>query len=67
MPGTKHIIADGLSRRPRGPSDDVDELVDTDVDNFIDVQLNCVYICPASLPADKKAKILEEGYSEKSK
>ena len=35
VPGTKYIVVDDLSRRPRTKSDDIDEEYIEDIDNFI--------------------------------
>ncbi len=35
IPGTKHIIVDGLSRRLRIKSDDINEEYTEDIDDFI--------------------------------
>ena len=40
VPGNKHIAADGLSRRPRMESNDIDEANEVDIDDFIDVEIN---------------------------
>ena len=65
MPGRKHTAADGLSRRPRGPSDSEDEAVEGDIDDFIDGQLNCVRVCPVRA-LDESEPVLDDGYSEES-
>src|SRR5271156_2249386 len=46
VPGSKHTAADGLSRRPRTKSDDVDEEHEVDIDDFIDAELNAFSIAP---------------------
>lgn len=63
--GRKHTAADGLSRRPRTASDDIDEQLEVDIDDWIDGQLNCVRIAPVRM-ADDDEKVLEDGYSEES-
>jgi hypothetical protein len=44
VPGTKHIVIDGLSRRPRTASDDIDEMHEEDIDDFIVAELNILSI-----------------------
>ena len=66
VPGKKHTAADGLSRRPRGSSDDIDEAHEENIDDFIDEQLNCVRVCPVSVSEVEKELPLEESYSEES-
>ena len=44
--GRKHTAADGLSRRPRAESDDDDGESESDIDEFITAELNCVSIVP---------------------
>lgn len=39
VPGKRHTATDGLSRRPRTESDDLDDAQETDVDEWIDGQL----------------------------
>ena len=46
VPGNKHIAADGLSRRPRMESDDLDEANEVDIDDFIDVEINAFQVMP---------------------
>ena len=63
VPGNKHTAADGLSRRPRTDSDDVDEEHEVDIDNFIDAELNAFSIAPVVVEVED---LLEDGYSEDS-
>jgi hypothetical protein len=46
IPGIKHIIANGLSRRPRTQSDNNNEENEIDIDNFIDTKLAFINIRP---------------------
>jgi ribonuclease HI len=77
VPGNKHTAADGLSRRPRTGSDDIDEANEVDIDDFIDAEINAFRV--ASITVDeaeddpesaRKAPanedLLEDGYSDKS-
>ena len=66
VPGRKHSAPDGLSRRPRGPSDDEDEAHEEDIDDFIDAQLNCIRLCPVSVGLEGSEPILEDSYSDHS-
>lgn len=47
IPGTKHTIADGLSRRPPAPSDPVE---DSDAEDWIDVANNFATFCRRPRP-----------------
>jgi hypothetical protein len=42
--GTKYITADGLSRRPRTASDNINEIYEKDIDDFIATELNILSI-----------------------
>ena len=76
VPGQKHTAADGLSRRPRTDSDDIDELYEDDIEDFIDAEINSYQV--GLLTADNnsqsrsgsttsyEAPLLREGYSEAS-
>jgi hypothetical protein len=70
VPGRKHTAADGLSRRPRTRSDDVDECYETDIEDFIDAELGALSIAPVRAGGQEEEtaeeKVLEEGYSEDS-
>ena len=55
--GAKHTAADGLSRRPRTESDDIDEQDEVDVDDFIAAELDCMQI---SLIKEGEATMLDE-------
>lgn len=44
IPGKKNTAADGLSRKPAGPSDELDDQWEGEVDDFIDVQLDVINI-----------------------
>ena len=70
IPGTKHTAADGLSRRPRSASDDIDEAEEIDIDDFIDAELAPVRVFPiATSQADGEQQIqwLEGDYSQDSR
>ena len=63
VPGTKHTAADGLSRRPRTESDDIDEANEVDIDDFIDAELNAFSVAPVVV---EDVDLLVDGYSEDS-
>jgi hypothetical protein len=42
--GIKYIIIDSLSRRPRTVSDNINEMYEEDINNFITVELNILSI-----------------------
>jgi hypothetical protein len=65
VPGNKHTAADGLSRRPRTESDDIDEANEVDIDDFIDAEINAFQVMPA-IVEDQDEDLLESGYSEES-
>ena len=67
VPGKRHTAADGLSRRPRTESDDIDEQYETDIEDFIDAELGALSIAPVQAEATKETAredILEDGYLE---
>ena len=79
VPGNKHTAADGLSRRPRTESDDIDEENEVDIDDFIDAEINAFRVAPItaddnesdpgsalSQGQDPDLELLEDGYSEES-
>ncbi|SCV59861.1 uncharacterized protein FFFS_14430 [Fusarium fujikuroi] len=59
VPGPKNGVADGLSRKQAGPSDQLDAEVEEDIEDFIDLHLNTVEI-------DGLPKILDGNYSPES-
>jgi len=61
--GTKHTAADGLSRRPRTESDDIDEANKVDINDFIDTKLNAFSVAPIVV---KDTDLLTDRYSEDS-
>lgn len=46
MPGRKHTLADGLSRRPRTKADLQEAEAEPDIDEFILAEQNYVRIAP---------------------
>jgi hypothetical protein len=63
VPGTKHTAADGLSRRPRTASDDIDEAEEVDIDEFVQDELENAAAFPVSTEV---LRVLENGYSTES-
>jgi len=45
VPGKKNVVADGLSRKPPGPSDTLDK-DEQDIEDFIDGELDLVRVAP---------------------
>jgi hypothetical protein len=69
--GIKYIAINGLSRRPRTASDDINKIYEEDIDDFIAVELNILSILPV-LVADESVvnedhqQVLSGQYSEDS-
>jgi hypothetical protein len=65
MPGHKYTAADGLSRRPRIESDDIDDALETDIEDFIDAELGALSIAPVRVEerASEEVSVLEDEYS----
>ena len=61
--GRKHSAADDLSWKSENSSSN--EEVDV-VNDFIDLQLNSIQICPVFMKKSEKFTVLKNGYSEKS-
>jgi hypothetical protein len=70
VPGHKHIAIDGLSRRPRTESDNIDDTLETDIEDFIDAELGALSIAPVQVeddePTSEEVSVLEDDYSEDS-
>ena len=64
--GKRHTAADELSRRSRELSNDIDEVHEKNIDNFIDDQFNCVRICSMRVNENNDEQFLKNEYSEKS-
>ena len=62
----KHIIANNLSWQFRDFLNDINEVHEKNIDNFIDEQLNCVRVCSVNVNKIKKKLSLKKNYSEKS-
>jgi hypothetical protein len=70
IPGKKNSAADGLSRRPRTESDDIDEAHEQDIDEWIMDQLDpfSVLLLEAEsfLSPSQEGKVLRDHYSKAS-
>ena len=62
----KHTIANNLFRKSRDFSNDIDEIHEKNIDDFIDEQLNCVRVCFISVSEVKKKLSLKKSYFKKS-
>ena len=60
----KHSALDELSRRLRESSNDADETHEKDINDFIDAQLNFIYLCSVSIVVEEDMSILKDLYSE---
>jgi hypothetical protein len=63
---TKHSGLDGLLRRPRIESDNIDEQYEEDIDDFIDVELNAIRTVSVFPIFADDSDLLEGDYSEES-
>ena len=61
----RHIATDELSRRLREFSNDIDEVHEKNIDDFINDQLNCVRICSMRINENDNKQFLKNEYSEK--
>ena len=66
MSNKKHEIIDKLSQCFRTSSNDIDEANEIDIDDFIDVEINCVRIAFVRMIAVNE-KILLSKYSDQWK
>jgi ribonuclease HI len=60
VPGKKNRVADGLSRKHAGPSDQMDAQVEGDIEEFVDLHLNTVQV-------NGEPEILDGTYSQEHK
>ena len=63
--GKKYTAADELFRRPREFSNDIDEVHEKNIDDFIDDQFNYVRICLMRVNKNDDEQSLKNEYSEK--
>ena len=61
----KHIAADELSRRLRELSNDIDEVHEKNIDDFINDQFNCVRVCSVRVNENDDEQSLKNKYFEK--
>ena len=62
----RHTATDELSRRSRELLNDIDEVHEKNIDDFIDDQLNCVRVCSMRVNKNDDEQSLKNQYSEKS-
>ena len=58
----KHIVVDGLSRRPRTKSDNINEEYAEDINDFIITQLDILRVFP--IESQDEQPLLDGYYSE---
>lgn len=63
VPGRQYGAPDGLSRRPRSPSDDYNKANDQDID---DARLHAVRVRPATIIPVEEDRVLDEAYNKES-
>ena len=61
----EYITTDKLSRRSRESSNDIDEVDEKNIDDFIDDQFNCVRVCSMRVNENDDEQLLKNEYSEK--
>jgi transposase InsO family protein len=66
IPGSKNPVADALSRKPPGPSDQREKEDEQDIDDWIDAQIFVQSRPPKPRTVPEPAKVLSDGYSEHS-
>ena len=62
--GKRHIAADELFRKSREFSNDIDEVHEKNLDDFIDDQFNCVRICSMRVNKNDDEQSLKNEYFE---
>ena len=62
----KHIIVDDFFQRFRNSLNDIDEIHEENIDEFINEQLNCVRVCFVIVNEIEKKLLLKRSYFEKS-
>ena len=60
------MIVDDFFRRFRNLSNDIDEIYEKNIDDFIDEQLNCVHVYFINVNEIEKKLLLKKSYFEKS-
>ena len=66
MLNKKHEVVDELSRRFRTASNNINETNEIDIDDFIDIEINCVRISFIRITVENE-KILLSEYLDESK
>ena len=61
----RYIATDELFRRSRESSNDIDEIHEKNIDDFIDDQFNCMRICSMRVNKNDDKQFLKNEYSEK--
>ena len=61
----RHTATDELSRRSRELSNDIDEVHEKNIDDFINDQLNCVRVCSMRVNENDDEQFLKNEYFEK--
>ena len=61
----KHTAINELSRKLREFSNDIDDIHEKNVDNFINDQFNCVRVCLMRVNKNDDEQFLKDEYSEK--
>ena len=62
----KHTTVNNFSQQFRNFSNDIDEIYEENIDDFIDEQLNCVRVCFVNVNEVEKKLSLKKNYFEKS-
>ena len=62
----KHTIANDFFRRFQDFLNDIDEIHEENIDDFINEQLNCVRVCSVNVNETEEKLLLKKNYSEKS-
>ena len=63
IPGSKNAVADALSRKPAGPSDQREKAEEEDIDDWVDAQIFTNRTSLPSQAAPEPLEPLKEGYS----
>ena len=61
----RHTVTDELSRKSREFSNDINEIHEENINDFIDDQFNCVRVCSMRVNENNDEQLLKNKYSEK--